>query len=60
MPTTIILQLVGQLVIFPRVIVENVLAQVWNLILPADFIVVVINDDGEVPIIMGRLFLAIS
>lgn len=29
-------------------------------ILPADFIVVVIKEDGEVPIIMGRLFLAIS
>lgn len=59
-PTTITLQLINQLVIFPRGIVENILVNVKNLILPIDFFVV---DIKKILVqvknfIMGRLFLA--
>ena len=57
-PTTVTLQLADRSVIFPRGVVENVLVKVKNLILPADFIVLDIEEDGEVPLIMGRPFLA--
>ncbi|KAF7826323.1 uncharacterized protein G2W53_017487 [Senna tora] len=43
---------------YPRGIIENVLVKVDKLILPADFIVLDYEEDKNVPIILGRPFLA--
>ncbi|KAF7835900.1 uncharacterized protein G2W53_010759 [Senna tora] len=49
---------VKSLVAYPRGIIENVLVKVDKLILPADFIVLDYEEDKNVPIILGRPFLA--
>ena len=38
--------------------IEDVLAKVDKFIFPADFIVLDMEEDGEIPIILGRPFLA--
>ncbi|KAF7823798.1 uncharacterized protein G2W53_021942 [Senna tora] len=43
---------------YPRGIIENVLVKVDKLILPADFIVLDYEEDKNVPIILGKPFLA--
>ncbi|KAF7835343.1 uncharacterized protein G2W53_010202 [Senna tora] len=43
---------------YPRGIIENVLVKVDKLILPADFIVLDYEENKNVPIILGRPFLA--
>ncbi|KAF7802238.1 uncharacterized protein G2W53_041349 [Senna tora] len=43
---------------YPRGIIENVLVKVDKLILPVDFIVLDYEEDKNVPIILGRPFLA--
>ncbi|KAF7839500.1 uncharacterized protein G2W53_007982 [Senna tora] len=43
---------------YPRGIIENVLVKVDKLILPTDFIVLDYEEDKNVPIILGRPFLA--
>ncbi|XP_070037013.1 uncharacterized protein [Nicotiana tomentosiformis] len=51
------LQLADQTTIIPEGIVEDVLVRVDKLVFPVDFIVVKINENKEVPIILGRPFL---
>ncbi|KAF7812151.1 DNA-directed DNA polymerase [Senna tora] len=43
---------------YPRGIIENVLVKVDKFILPVDFIVLDYEEDKNVPIILGRPFLA--
>ena len=43
---------------YPRGIVEDVLVKVDKFIFPVDFIVLDIEEDHEVPLILGRPFLA--
>nr|XP_016464339.1 PREDICTED: uncharacterized protein LOC107787306 [Nicotiana tabacum] len=57
-PTTITLQLANMSLVMPEGIIEEVLVRVGKFILPADFIVLDYEADEEVPIILGRPFLA--
>ena len=57
-PTTFTLQLADRSLIHPRCIIEDVLVKVDKLIFPANFIVLDMKEDEDVPIILGRLFLA--
>ncbi|KAM1168101.1 hypothetical protein EV2_030823 [Malus domestica] len=50
--------LADQSITYPRRIVEDVLVRVDQLILPADFLILDIEEDREIPIILGRPFLA--
>uniref|UniRef100_A0A2N9I6A0 RNA-directed DNA polymerase n=1 Tax=Fagus sylvatica TaxID=28930 RepID=A0A2N9I6A0_FAGSY len=63
-PTGIILQLADRSVKTPRGIVEDVLVQIDKFYFPVDFIVLdthpVSNVDIQIPIILGRPFLATS
>ncbi|CAL2256521.1 unnamed protein product [Prunus armeniaca] len=60
--STISLQLADRSVKYPRGIVEDILVQVDKLILPADFVVLDMEEapihDRELPILLGRPFMA--
>ncbi|XP_062112832.1 uncharacterized protein LOC133823987 [Humulus lupulus] len=57
-PTTVTLQLADRSVKHPRGIIDDVLVKVDKFIFPADFIVLDMEEDMDVPIILGRPFLA--
>lgn len=57
-PTNISLQLANISITHPRGIVEDVLVKVDKFVFPADFAVLDMEEDTEVPIILGRTFLA--
>jgi len=57
-PTNISLQLADRSIAHPRGVVEDVLVKVDKFIFPVDFIVLDMEEDQEVPIILGRPFLA--
>ncbi|XP_038896448.1 uncharacterized protein LOC120084707 [Benincasa hispida] len=57
-PTTITLQLADRSIMHPEGKIEDVLVQVDKFIFPADFIILDYESDREVPIILGRPFLA--
>ncbi|XP_062119046.1 uncharacterized protein LOC133832755 [Humulus lupulus] len=57
-PTTITLQLADRSIKHPRGVIEDVLVKVDKFIFPADFIVLVMEEDATIPIILGRPFLA--
>ena len=57
-PTTVTLQLADRSLKHPRGIIEDVLVKVDKFIFPADFIVMDMEEDKEIPIILGRPFLA--
>ena len=57
-PTTVTLQLADRSLKHPRGVIENVLVKVDKLIFPTDFIVLDMEEDKEIPIILGRPFLA--
>ena len=52
------LQLADRSIKHPRGIIKDVLVKVDKLIFPADFIVLDMEEDREVPLILGRPFLA--
>ncbi|KAL5560607.1 hypothetical protein UlMin_036818 [Ulmus minor] len=54
----ITLQLVDRSIKHPRGIIEDVLVKVDKFIFPANFIVLDMEEDREVPLILGRPFLA--
>ncbi|GLU07084.1 hypothetical protein SLE2022_240580 [Rubroshorea leprosula] len=56
--TTVSLQLADRSIKHPRGIIEDVLVKVDKFIFPADFIVLDMEEDHEVPLILGRPFLA--
>ncbi|CAN6700807.1 unnamed protein product [Malus baccata var. baccata] len=60
--TTISLQLADRSMKYPRGIVEDILVQIDKLILPADFVVLDMEEapihDRELPILLGRPFMA--
>ncbi|XP_022033034.1 uncharacterized protein LOC110934154 [Helianthus annuus] len=53
-------QLVDRSVNFPRGIVENMLVKVDMFVFPVDFVFLDMDEDSEVPLIIGRPFLATS
>ena len=57
-PTTVTLQLADRSVKHPRGAIEDVIVKVDKFILLADFIVLDMEEDKEIPIILGRPFLA--
>ena len=57
-PTTVTLQLADRSLKHPREVIEDVLIKVDKFIFLADFIVLDMEEDKEIPIILGRPFLA--
>ena len=57
-PTSISLQMADRSIALPRGILEDVLVKVDKFIFPVDFVVLDMEEDREVPIILGRPFLA--
>ncbi|XP_031283306.1 uncharacterized protein LOC116141982 [Pistacia vera] len=57
-PTTISLQLADRSIKHPRGIIEDVLVKVDKFIFSADFFVLDMKEDKEIPLILGRPFLA--
>jgi hypothetical protein len=57
-PTSVSLQMADRSISLPRGILEDVLVKVDKFILPADFIIIDIEEDRHMPIILGRPFLA--
>ncbi|XP_062104029.1 uncharacterized protein LOC133815176 [Humulus lupulus] len=57
-PTTVTLQLADRSLAYPDGKIEDVLVKVDKFIFPVDFIVLDYEADREVPIILGRPFLA--
>ncbi|KAK8913958.1 hypothetical protein KSP39_PZI023509 [Platanthera zijinensis] len=59
-PTHMSIQLADRSVKYPLGIVEDVLVKVDKFIFPVDFVILDIEEDVEVPLILGRPFLATS
>ena len=57
-PTTVTLQLADRSLKHPRGIIEDVLVKVGKFIFQADFIILDMEEDNEIPILLGRPFLA--
>ncbi|XP_062118425.1 uncharacterized protein LOC133832051 [Humulus lupulus] len=57
-PTTVSLQMVDRSVKHPRGIIEDVLVKVDKFIFPMNFIILHMEEDENIPIIIGRPFLA--
>ncbi|XP_022868132.1 uncharacterized protein LOC111387776 [Olea europaea var. sylvestris] len=57
-PTTISLQLADRSIKRPKGIIEDVLVKVDQFIFPADFIILDMEEDSNIPLILGRPFLA--
>ncbi|XP_038701821.1 uncharacterized protein LOC119998542 [Tripterygium wilfordii] len=57
-PTSISLQLADHSIKFPLGIIEDILIKVDRFLLSADFIILNMEEDRDIPIIMGRPFLA--
>ncbi|XP_038889371.1 uncharacterized protein LOC120079290 [Benincasa hispida] len=57
-PTSVTLQLTHRTIKYPEGKIEDVLANVDNFIFPVDFIILDYEADRDVPIILGRPFLA--
>ncbi|KAK9942973.1 hypothetical protein M0R45_008606 [Rubus argutus] len=64
MPTSISVQLADETFIMPVGIVEDVLVKVDKFILPADFVILDMDEDPKIesrlPIILGRTFIAMA
>ena len=56
-PTTVTLQLADRSLKHPKGVIKDVLVKVDKFIFPADFIVLDMEEDKEIPIILGRPFL---
>ncbi|XP_075084972.1 uncharacterized protein LOC142168214 [Nicotiana tabacum] len=57
-PTSMLLQLADRTVKRPAGIIDDVLVQVGKFVFPADFVILDCQVDEEIPIILGRPFLA--
>ncbi|KAI3802286.1 hypothetical protein L1987_30416 [Smallanthus sonchifolius] len=57
-PTGMSIQLADRLVKYPRGIVENMLVKVDRFVFPVDFVILDMDEDKNIPIILGRPFLA--
>ena len=57
-PTTISLQMADRLLTYPKGVIENVLVNVDKFIFLMDFVVLDMEEDREIPLILGRPFLA--
>jgi len=57
-PTKMTLQFADHSIIYPARILEDIPIKVGKIYIPTDFVVVDIQDDSEIPILLGRPFLA--
>ncbi|PIN16610.1 DNA-directed DNA polymerase [Handroanthus impetiginosus] len=57
-PTSITLQLADSSLTYPKGVIEDILVKVDKFIFPPDFVVLDMEVDSEIPIILGRPFLA--
>ena len=57
-PINVSLQLADRSITYPKRLLEDVLVKVDKFIFPVDFIILDIKEDHEVPLILGRPFLA--
>ena len=57
-PTTVTLQMENRTLAKPEGIIEDVLVKVGNFFFPADFIILDMEEDSQVPLLLGRPFLA--
>ena len=57
MPTKITLQLVDRSITKPYGVIEDVLVRVKHFIFPANFVVMDICEDIDIPVILGRPFI---
>ncbi|PIN19344.1 DNA-directed DNA polymerase [Handroanthus impetiginosus] len=58
--TSITLQLADRSLTYPKGVIEDILVKVHKFIFSADFVVLDMEADSEIPIIFGRPFLAIG
>ncbi|XP_019435112.1 PREDICTED: uncharacterized protein LOC109341625 [Lupinus angustifolius] len=56
-PTRMTLQLADRSMKFPYGVAEDVLVKVDKLVFPVDFVIMDIEEDAEVPLILGRPFM---
>ena len=57
-PTAITLQMADRSMTQPEGILEDVLFKVGKFIFPMDFVIMKMEEDTQVPLLLGRLFLA--
>ena len=57
-PTTVTLQMADRTMEKPEGVIEAVLVKVGKFIFPVDFIILDMEEDSQVPLLLGRLFLA--
>ncbi|XP_076930557.1 uncharacterized protein LOC143595421 [Bidens hawaiensis] len=57
-PTRMSIQLADRSVKYPRGIVENMLVKIDKFVFPVDFVILDMDEDKNVPLILGRRFLA--
>ena len=57
-PTTIILQMDDRSMAQPEGVLEDVLIKVGKFIFPVDLVVMKMEEDNQVPLLLGRPFLA--
>ena len=57
-PTTVTLQMADRTLAKPGGIIEDVLVKVGKFIFPTDFIILDMEEDSQVPLLLGRPFLA--
>ena len=56
-PTTVTLQMADRTLAKPEGIIEDVLVKVGNFIFPVDFIILDMEEDSQVPLLLGRPFI---
>ena len=59
-PTSMTLQMADRTLAHPEGILEDVLIKVGRFIFPVDFVVINIEEDKQVPLLLGRPFLVIG
>ena len=57
-PTTITLQMADRSMAHSEGILEDVLVKVGKFVFPVDFVVMKMEEDTQVPLLLGRPFLA--
>ncbi|XP_035834130.1 uncharacterized protein LOC118482653 [Helianthus annuus] len=57
-PTKMSIQLADRSIKYPHGVAENLLVKVGDFVFPADFVILDMEEDTEVPLILGRPFLA--
>ena len=57
-PTTVTLQMADRTMAKPEGFIEDVLVKVGKFIFPVDFIILDMEEDSQVPLLLGRPFLA--